>query len=286
MRLRRRIARRPPAATETAAPPPTGSLSRRPEAFARTLFYAFVDLVAIVREMLARPWRLCLGAAEVAGEIVLSAWETVVLPPLELGLRALRAVLRFGERQVTPGRGLAVVALAATITLGASQFSDYRAVEIGAPAYSGVETVAPAPELGRKSPRSAHGIAVFAIAVAALLVTALAVGGNWRLARLLTVLGVAVILISLLVDAHKGLREGLAATTYEGAKATLLAAFWVQLWSGVTLAVSGPLLAVYLRGDRAARRTTNSARRLRRSDATANTLPTSAGSSGAEGTAR
>ena len=195
---------------------------------------------------------------------------------------ALARTLRFGERQVTPARGLAVVALAATITLGASQFSDYRAVEIGAPSYSGVESVAPAPELGQKSPRSAHGVTVIAIAITALFVTAFAVGGRWRLARLLTVLGVVVVLISLLVDARQGLREGLAATTYEGAQATLLGAFWVQLWSGVTLAVSGPLLAVHLRGERAASRA-HPTRGLGRPGAAANTVPASAG--GAEGAA-
>ena len=104
--------------------------------------------------------------------------------------------------------------------------------------------MAPAPEMDRRSPRSAHGVTVLAIAIAAFFVTAFAIGGRWRLARLLTVLGMAVILISLLVDAPQGLREGLAATAYEGAKATLLGGFWVQLSSGVTLAFSGPLLAV------------------------------------------
>jgi hypothetical protein len=251
----------------------------------RRLLSALVDLGAIVREILVWPGRIWLGAAEVAGEIVLSAWEVAVLPPLELGLRVLRAALRFGERQVTPARGLAVVALAATITLGASQFSDYRAVEIGATQYTGVQNVAPAPERDKKSPRSAHGVAVLAIAIAALFVTAFAVGGRWRLARLLVVLGVAVVLISLLVDARQGLREGLAATIYEGAKATLLGGFWVQLWSGVTLAVTGPLLAVHLRGERVARRA-HSAGRLGRPGVAASTLPASARGSGAAGAAR
>jgi hypothetical protein len=258
-------------------------LRRGPAALARTLLSALADLVAIVRELLAWPARLWLGAAEMAGEIVLTVWEAVVLPPLELGLRGLRAALRFGERQITPARGLTVVALAATITLGASQFTDYRAVEIGAPSYSGVESVAAAPELGRKSPRSAHGVTVLAIAIAALFVTAFAAGGRWRLARLLIVLGVAVIVISLLVDARQGLREGLAATTYEGAQATLLGGFWAQLWSGVTLAVCGPLLAVHLRGERAARGA-HPTRGLGSPGAAASALPASAG--GAEGAAR
>jgi uncharacterized membrane protein len=164
----------------------------------------------------------------------------------------LRGAVRFGERVITPARGLAVVALASTITLAASQFSDYRAVEIGTPSYTGVENVAPAPDKDRRSPRSAHGLTVLAIAIAVFGVTALAVGGRWRLARLLALLGAAVVAISLLVDAREGLREGLAATTYEGAKAVLLGGFWAQLASGVTLAVSGPLLAVHLREERRA----------------------------------
>ena len=202
------------------------------------------------------------------------------VPPMELGLRALR----FGERVVTPARGLAVVALAATVTLGASQFSDYRAVEIGAPSYTGVENVAPAPQTDQRSPRSAHGLTVLAIAVAAFLVTAFAIGGKWRLARLLIVLGVAVVLISLLVDAPEGLREGLAATTYEGATATLLGGFWAQLSSGVVLAVSGPLLAVYLRAERGDHRTRSLGRHSQRG-VPAGTLGTPAAGSGAEGAA-
>ena len=177
------------------------------------------------------------------------------------------------------------MALAASITLGASQFTDYRAVEIGAPSYTGVESVAPAPDTEQRSPRSAHGLTVLAIAIAAFCVTALAVGGRWRLARLLIVLGAAVIAISLLVDAPEGLREGLAATLYEGAKATLLGGFWVQLASGVTLVVTGPLLAVHLRAGRRRARRARPASRIEEPPAAARTLSASAGGSGAEGAA-
>ena len=117
--------------------------------------------------------------------------ETAARRPVDSASRAPQApagrvgALRFFERTVTPARGLAVVALAATIGLGASQFSDYRAVEIGATSYRAVENLAPAPEVDRQSPRSAHGVTVFAIAVAALFVTVFAIGRNWRLARLL-----------------------------------------------------------------------------------------------------
>ena len=54
--------------------------------------------------------------------------------------------LRVAERVVTPERAVAFVVIAAAIILAASQFVDYRGVEIGAPAYAGVESVAPAPQ--------------------------------------------------------------------------------------------------------------------------------------------
>src|SRR5919198_4452160 len=168
--------------------------------------------------------------------------------------RASARALRWGEREVTPARGLCVVALAATVALGASQFRDYRAVEVGAADYQRVAGAAPAPEVGQESPRSAHGVSVFAIAVASLFVTVFAAARNWRLARLLLFLGAAVVAISLIADAPDGLREGSLALDYEGANAVLLGAFWAQLFSGVTLMVVGPLLAVYLRAERDARR--------------------------------
>src|SRR6476619_3439328 len=116
--------------------------------------------------------------------------------------------LAFAERHVTPARGLAVVALAAVISLGAAQFGDYRAVEVGAPEYASLGDSAQAPQIEPRSPRSAHGDWVLAIAAASLLVLGAAVTRNWRLARLLIFLGAAVVAISLAVDAPEGLREG------------------------------------------------------------------------------
>jgi hypothetical protein len=238
------------------------------------------DLIAVARELLARLARLWLDVAEVAGELVLTVWETVLVPPLELVVRAVRALVRLGERLVTPARALVVVALVATIALGASQFDYYRAVEVGSGSYAGLENVAPAPRMGLATPRSAHGDAVLAIAVAALLVTALAVVRNRRLARLLLVLGVAAILISLLIDAPKGLREGRLAIAFDGAKATLLGPFWVQLSAAVTLAVAGPLLAAQREPGR-----TRRPRRVRGRRATAGTVPASTGGAGGKGAA-
>jgi hypothetical protein len=168
-------------------------------------------------------------------------------------LRTGFAPLRILARAITPARGLTVVAIAAAIALGGSQFADYRAVEVGAPEYSSVGPEAEAPQIDPRSPRSAHGDWVIGIALASSLVIAVAVTRNWRLARLLIFLGVAVVAISLAIDAPRGLREGTAGITYQGASAILLGGFWAQLFAGVTLVVVGPLLAVQLQADRDAR---------------------------------
>jgi len=213
-----------------------------------------VDLLGIAREILHWPARIWMTVAEALGKVILAAWMRGVLPTWRVVMRALRVALAFGERTVTPARGLAVVALAATITLGASQFGNYRAVEVGKPAYTKVEDVAQAPQVAKAMPRSAHGIWVFAIAVASLFVTVFAVWRNYRLARLLLFLGLAVVAITLLTDRPEGLRLGTVGEAYAGAQAVLLGPFWVQLFSGATLAIVGPLLALQLRAERAVRR--------------------------------
>jgi hypothetical protein len=226
--------------------------SQRP--LARAARSVAADALGVGREILRWPARIWMAVAEALGKAILAAWLRAVLPACRVTLRVLRAGLAIGERTVTPARGIAVVALAATLALGGSQFGDYRAVEVGQPAYVNVQDVAQAPQVDRAMPRSAHGVWVFAIAVVCLFVTVFAVWRNWRLARLLLFGGLAVVAISLFVDRPDGLRLGTAGDAYAGAHAVLLGSFWVQLFSGATLAVVGPLLAVQLRGERAARR--------------------------------
>src|SRR3954469_9619241 len=236
---------------------PTGG-SRKP--LARVARSVAADALGIARELLRWPARIWMATAEALGKVILAAWRRGVLPAWRIALRTLRAALAFAERKDTPARGLAVVARAATITLGGSQFGYYRAVEVGPQDYANVENVAQAPQVESAMPRSAHGVSVFAIAVACLFVTVFAVWRNWRLARLLLFLGLAVVAISLFVDRPEGLRLGTAGEAYAGAHAVLLGSYWVQLLSGVTLAVVGPLLALQLRAERAVRRGRPSAR--------------------------
>jgi hypothetical protein len=235
--------------------------AKRRKHLARVARSVAADALGVAREILRWPARIWMTVAEALGSAILAAWRAVVVPALRLARRLLRVALAFGERTVTPARGLAVVALAATIALGASQFSDYRAMQVGTPQYADVQDVAQAPEVASAMPRSAHGVWVFAIAVACLFVTLFAVWRNWRLARLLLFAGLAVVAISLFIDRPEGLKLGTTGDAYAGAHAVLLGGFWVQLFSGVTLAVVGPLLAAQLRGERAVRRRRSRTRR-------------------------
>ena len=212
------------------------------------------DALGVLREVFRWPARIWMATAEALGKGILVALQRVLLPAWRIVRRGLGAALAWGERTVSPARGLAVVALAATLALGGSQFGNYRAVEVGKAEYLKVEDVTQAPQVDSAMPRSAHGVWVFAIAVACLFVTVFAVWRNWRLARLLLFLGLAAVAITLFVDRPDGLRLGTAGEAYAGAHAVLLGSFWVQLFSGATLAIVGPLLAMQLRAERAVRR--------------------------------
>ncbi len=65
---------------------------------------------------------------------------------------------------------------------------------------------------------------------------------------MLAPIGVLTIAISLIVDAPKGLDEGATAVAYQGAEASLLGGFWVQLACGVLLRCLAPLIAGLMKG--------------------------------------
>jgi hypothetical protein len=187
-----------------------------------------------------------LWIAERAG-LALLALGRAVWPPLLATLRAVRRGLAIAERVVTPERAVAAVAAGAAIVLAASQFVDYRGVEIGAPSYAEVQAVAPAPQTDLETTGSVHGYAMVPIAAGALIAIVLALRGRWRAARIVSVLGLLAIAVSLLHDARRGLEEGAAALTYEGAHAVLIEGFWLQLMSAAVLVAKGLLLARYAR---------------------------------------
>ena len=205
------------------------------------LYAVGTEVVAIGRELVRIPVGLFMRTAELAGGVVLRGW-LVVWPGLQAIWSMLHAGLERAEREVTPARATVAVAVVAAICLGASQFFDYRAVQIGTPEYQGVETVAPAPKVDQADAGSAHLWLGLPLALIALAVIAFAARGRAAMARILVPIGLAVIAISVFVDAPKGLDNGDATTIYSGAKATLETGFWAQLVSAVLLVVLAFLL--------------------------------------------
>lgn len=224
------------------------------------------EVLAIAREMVAIPLAMILGLAERIGDLVLAAWR-LLRPVLVALLALLRRLLRVAEREVTPARAVAAVAIGAAVLLAVSQFAEYREVRAGVPAYAEVQTVAPPPTVSGSTDDagSAHLYLPLLASVATVVLVVLAMRGRWRLARVLFFIGVAVVLLSVLVDVPQGLDEGHFAVEFEGAEARLLGGFWVQVMAGAVIAICGPLLAATLRpASAAARRPTPASRRSER----------------------
>jgi hypothetical protein len=235
----------------------------RARAASRPLAAGGAEVLAIGREMLAIPASMALGLAERLGLAILAVLRFLRPYVLE-ALRVARLGLAWAARELTPARAVAAVALAACVLLAVSQFLDYREVRAGVPAYAEVEEVAPPPQVSgtAKTAGSAHAYVLLLVALAAGAVVVLSMLGRWRLARLLFPLGLLAIAIAAFIDAPSGLDEGATAIQFEGAEARLLGPFWVQVAAAAVIAVCGPLLALYLRPQRAGR--TRRASRLRR----------------------
>lgn len=147
---------------------------------------------------------------------------------------------------MTPLRATYAVALFAALALAISQFMDYRGVAVGSgdyAVYPGIETVAPAPQVDRRATGSAHAYLLLPVALGALGALALAPRGRPGLARLAAALGALAVVVALAVDVPAGLDEGSTLVAYEGARASLLEGFWVELWAAVVLAFAGLLVA-------------------------------------------
>jgi hypothetical protein len=179
---------------------------------------------------------------------LLIAAGRVVAGPVRAVLRFLDRATRAASRVVTPARALAVVVAGAAVLLALSQYADYRSVSIGNDAYSGVQTVAPAPETGRLQTGDAHSYVFVPVAIACLLLLAVAmVGRRWQACRLIALAGIAAVAVALLVDRPAGLDPGDAAVAFDGVRATLIGGFYAQIAAGILLIGSSTLLGRELR---------------------------------------
>lgn len=156
--------------------------------------------------------------------------------------------LDLGERWLTPERALVAVIIGAAACLGVSQFVAYRGVEVGQPQYVDVSSVAPAPQTDRIDAGAAHAYVLLPLALIAVVIAVAAlVTQRWRLARLVSVIGVLGIAVSLAIDLPKGLDAGTAGSAFQGANATLTEGFYAQLAASAAMVLCGWMLSINLR---------------------------------------
>lgn len=216
--------------------------------------------LVVAREFLLRAaallWGLALrgtqlalrGVTAAAAGIVMFAGggARVVRRAAAAGTGALSWGVAAGSRAVTPKRTLAAVTLAAAGLLAASQFTHYTGVRVGTPQYAGLEHEAPAPVVQASTAGSAHAWALLGIAIVAAAALVIALHGRWRVARLVSLAGLAGLAVALIVDLPKGLRAGAAGVNFAGAKATLLPGFYVEVAAAAVLTLCGVLLSRHL----------------------------------------
>jgi hypothetical protein len=157
-----------------------------------------------------------------------------------LGLAATGATKASGV--VTPQRAIGVVIVAAGTCLVASQFIDYRGVEIGQPGYAGLPEAAQPPTVDVKTAGEAHSYALVPLGVLAALLGLLAAGRDRRrLGLTVAAMGLLSVALILLVDLPNGLDAGTQTSRFAGATAVLEDGFYAELAAAAGLVVAGLL---------------------------------------------
>jgi hypothetical protein len=146
---------------------------------------------------------------------------------------------------ITPARAAAVVLIAAGACLVASQFIDYRAVEIGQPGYASIRDVSDAatvPTVEARTAGAAHSYLLVPVGLAAVVLGALAVRREAkRLGLLVAALGLLSLAVILLVDLPHGLDEGAQTSRFAGASAVLQDGFFAELAAAGGMVLAGLL---------------------------------------------
>jgi hypothetical protein len=161
-----------------------------------------------------------------------------------LGAWAVRASTR-ASATITPERAICGVIVASAACLLASQFVDYRGVEVGGPAYAGLPEVAQAPTVGLQTPVDAHSYVLVLVAlVTAGLGVAAARTHRRRLGRIVFALGLLTVAVVGLVDRPAGLDVGSQTSLFAGATAVLKEGFYAELAAAAGMILGGLLLVL------------------------------------------
>jgi hypothetical protein len=172
-----------------------------------------------------------------------------ILARLERGLLRGRALAIGAATRasavLTPERAICLAILAAAACLAASQFVDYRAVEIGQPGYAGLPA-ASAPRVDAEAAGAAHAYLLLPLAAlaAALALVVLRNGRRRGLGRIVFGLGLLSLAVVLLVDLPAGRDAGELTSRFSGATAVLLDGFYAQIAAAAGLMVGGLLLVL------------------------------------------
>jgi hypothetical protein len=228
------------------APGRIAAFTRRVDAAAnRRLEWAWPRLARLGARarLLARRWRARIGRRLRPAVVLLlrgfSRVERVLLRVRDLTVRAATRA----SAVLSPERTICLTIVAASACLVASQFVDYRGVELGQPGYAGLPAATP-PTVDVRVAGEAHSYLLIPLAVAAA-VLAIAVMRNGRrrgLGRVVALLGLIAAAIVLLVDLPAGLDVGAQASRFAGAVAVLKPGFYAELASAAGLVIGGMLL--------------------------------------------
>ena len=214
------------------------------------------EAVKVGREMLVIPAQAFMAVAEFAGAACCGSGAPCCCRPCLRSSLCADALPHFGQRHVTPARGVIVVAIfrrgrarrLAVARLPRRQRRQRRLLG---------QRRGRRPRSRRPDRASRRGPCLGDVAAGSGRDLRRRRGAQARrsLGRLLISVGVAAIAISAADRRrHRALDEGSAAIVYEGAEARLLEGFWVQLVPPGSLIACGLLLPRYLRATRAATR--------------------------------
>ena len=146
------------------------------------------------------------------------------------------------SRVVTPQRAIGATIIAVGICLIASQFVDYRGIEIGQASYAGLPDVAAPPTVDVRTAGQAHSYLLVPLGLLAVALGALGiVRDRRRLGLLVAALGLVALAVILLVDLPAGLDVGNQSSRFAGASAVLQKGFWAELAAATGLVLSGLL---------------------------------------------
>jgi hypothetical protein len=170
--------------------------------------------------------------------LAIAAGERWVRRGCSLLVRAATAL----SGRITPGRAAAALLVATGACLVASQFIDYRAVEIGQPGYAGLPEVAEAPTVEPRTAGEAHSYLLVPVGALAAALGLLALRREARrLGLLVAGLGLVSLAVILLVDLPNGLDEGAQTSRFSGTSAVLEDGFYAELAAAGGMVLAGLL---------------------------------------------